>query len=141
MNHYGYHDDSYVNLTMVEILLRVSQEEIFYMVTGEIPDTTLKYLSYVRPDTYGDCYYTYYDNKLYFVDYGHTVTHMDCFNVIEQIHNLTFMQSLAFINNELNLGLNGTGIPTKVVNEPFIREGITKKHTDILFKNIYLVMV
>ena len=110
---YGY-IDAYEPLTIENIFLRVSQEDIFsFIMDGEIPDVTQFYSSIVRPDNDPTCYFIWYEGKLIFVDFGNVKTHLDCFGVLAQLENLTFRQSLEVVNEHFKLGLAGTGIVTK----------------------------
>lgn len=133
MSYFGYQEDDYVNLTIEGVLLRISQEEIFSVIAGELPDVSKLYISFVRDDRIGDCYFNYYNNKLYFTDFGHSNPHMDCFSVYQEKYNLSLIQVLKFLNNHFKLGLGG-GEPVQIKYKPVSKEKNTRKHTDILYR-------
>jgi len=122
------------NLNSEEILLRVSQEEVFAMLLGEPPDTKSMYLSLVRQDNKPNCYFTYYNGKLYFVDFGHTKHHLDCFGVISEIYKCDFQESLRIVNNHFKLGLDGQGELAPVKYELPQSVPALKQETDIIFR-------
>lgn len=130
---YGYVSE-YVPLTIENILLRVSQEDIFEHLLGEIPDVNKHYLSLVRDDNNPTCTFAWHGNKLMFLDFGNHKPHLDCFGVISQIEGLSFKESLEYVNIQFNLGLEGCGTLTKPKYRPLTKVDIVKNSTVILFK-------
>jgi hypothetical protein len=99
----------YVPLTMENILKRVTQQDIFHILFDNIiMDSAYKYKAPYRNDNTPGCFFSEYNNKLYFVDFANPVHHLDCFNVIELTYKLSFTQTLEFINNHFKLGLGGS---------------------------------
>jgi hypothetical protein len=130
---YGYVSD-YEPLTIGNILLRVSQEDIFFMLLGEKPDVKKNYLSLVREDNEPNCNFAWHNGMLLFLDFGNVKTHLDCFGVIAQREGLTFKQSLNFVNIHFKLGLEGYGELTPPKLKLFKRTESIKSETTILFK-------
>jgi len=130
---YGFIDD-YIPLNMVEILMRVTQEEIFHITIGEIPDINKKYISPIRDDRIGECFFNYYNGKLYFIDFANSKTHMDCFGIIQDKYNISLTKTLIFVNNHFKLGLNGIGTPVDIKFKPqdIVKE--VKPYIDIIYK-------
>ena len=130
---YGYVEEQ-SNLSIEEILLRITQEEVFTLITGEVPDINSKYLSFIRKDNDANCFFTYYNGKLYFVDFGHSKTHLDCFGLIMEYYNCNLQESLRFTNEQFKLGLVGDEQPVEI--KYILPETVPKikHHTDIIYK-------
>ena len=131
---YGIQDE-YIPLDKIEILKRVSQEEIFKMIFGEYPVIGKSYLSPLRNDNTAGCYFGYYGGKLYFIDFTTTPSHYDCFNMVQKYYNLTFRETLEYVNSYFSLGLEYGGIVKPIIyNKPLQSNGGNKSGVDIMFK-------
>jgi hypothetical protein len=92
------------------ILLTVSQEQIFQLVFGFLPQDSQYTTSPLRGevDKTPNCWFSYHINGvLYFVDFAATAirVHSDCFNVVQDFFKLpSFYSTLDFIYNTLIKG-------------------------------------
>lgn len=112
---YGY--NNYKPITKEEILLRVSEENIFGIVINE-PISIEKgacYRAPYRSDENADCYFEYYDNKLCFVDHASNPKSVDAIGMIMKCANLSFVKALEYINGHFSLGLGNNSSSTKEV--------------------------
>lgn len=115
---YGYNE--YIPLTAEEILLRVSEEDIFKMVIGKdiIVDKDVRYLAPYRNDSNPSCYFEYYDGRLFFIDFADVYKKpKDCFMVISRIYNISYQKSLEYINSKFHLGLGNSSDSIKEIIE------------------------
>lgn len=115
---YGYNE--FIPLTAEEILLRVSQEDIFKMVLGKdiTVDKDVRYLAPYRSDSNPDCYLEYYDSKLYFIDFADTVSKpKDCFMIVSKTYGISYLDSLEYINSYFKLGLGNSSDSIKEIIE------------------------
>lgn len=136
---YGYRE-SFIPLTKEEILKRVSQEEIFEMVFKQkiVVDKDYLYTAPYRNDTKPGCWFDYYDNTLRFIDFGdNKYGHLkDCFNIVGVTYNLSYRETLEYINEYFKLGLelsnsnNGLVVPEKY--------SYNKEANTDFFKNTFL---
>ena len=132
---YGFIDDNIIPLTIENILLRISQEDIFYSMLGEYPDTYKDYKSLVRlDDANPGCNFQWYGDKLMFIDFGHTKPQLDCFGVISERMNVSLIQALNLVNSKFKLGLNGIGTPAKIKFRPVSNKVKKQESTSIIFK-------
>lgn len=133
---YGYNE--FTSLTIEEILKRVSQEEIYEMVIGFTPVEHEYILSPFREDENPDCYFEWYNNVLYYIDWGSGRKHMDCFNAVQHGFGLGFRDALAKINQYFKLGL-GTNHSKPVKGELILqsksRHKTPKDVKEITFKS------
>lgn len=120
---YSYYNDEFIPLTMENILLRVSEEDIFSMVEdGKYkPDLEKQYHSPFRKDENPACIFSYYNNKLCFTDWADPQINRDCISFIRDFYNLSFKDALSLINSHFNLNLGvskeiETITPTKKIN-------------------------
>lgn len=111
---YGFSE--YIPLDMVEILKRVSQYEIVeQLIPGTKPIVLDERItSPLRPDNTPKCYFTWYDNKLKFVDFAKYNRSMDCFDMIQRLYGVSLYGALVMINNHFKLGL-GTNSPVQKI--------------------------
>lgn len=93
-----------VFLTKEDILQKISQEDIFKIVFGELPDLESKYISPFRDDDNPGCYFEYYQDTLYFIDFagyttesGINLKFMTCFSAIMAYYNVSYSQALLLI--------------------------------------------
>lgn len=119
---YGYSDyKEYVPLTTENILKRVSQEEIFEIVVENvILEGELYYKAPYRHDNNADCYFSYHNDTLYFIDFADANSispNKDCFGFIMACYKLTFIETLSFINTKLKLGLGDDSAQLKKERE------------------------
>lgn len=89
------------------ILEKVSQEQIFQQYFPDRLELGRKYINPWRNDTHPGAFFTILQGTLYFVDFAHDPTHMDCFYAVKQhIHNDNFKEVLNTISKDFNLGLH-----------------------------------
>lgn len=88
------------------ILSLVTQEEIFELVFKYKPVEFEYVTSPLRNDDVPGCWFTLHDNGiLYFVDFGNTRTHSDCFNIVQDYFKFpNFYLTLEYIYNTLIRG-------------------------------------
>lgn len=88
------------------ILSLVTQEEIFELVFKFKPQEYEYVVSPLRPDDDPGCWFSLHDNgTLYFVDFGGTRRHSDCFNIVQDYFKIpNFYLTLEFIYNALIKG-------------------------------------
>lgn len=88
------------------ILALVTQEEIYELVFKYKPVEYEYVTSPLRNDSVPGCWFSLYDNGvLYFVDFGSTRTHRDCFNIVQEYFQIpNFYLTLEFIYNSLIKG-------------------------------------
>jgi hypothetical protein len=131
MEKYGYVEGTSAYLTKENILERISQEDIFKMVFGSTPEEHKYIKSPFREDKTPDCYFEWYKDILYFIDWAEATKrkHRDCFNAIQDTYGVSFFKSLEII---------ATNIATStVIKPPSIKREITqneKVNKDIPFK-------
>jgi len=131
MSNYGYYE--FVPLNMQEILLRVSQEDIFSIVTK--PALNEFILSPLREDSGAGCYFEWYRDKLYFIDFGFSNIPLDCFGFISNYYGISHSETLKMINDHFQLGLGYSNhIIKPVIPQRSSLKVIEKKDTQILFQ-------
>lgn len=90
-----------------EILEKVTQERIFQQYFPEPMKMGKYYKNPIRVnDNSAGCYFTYLDDKLYFVDFANNPTHMDCFKFIELYRGLPFKDVLTQISMDFELNVH-----------------------------------
>lgn len=96
------------------ILQQVTQEEIFSLVFNFIPQEFDYVVSPLRQDKEPGCWFTYHTNNiLYFIDFGNTRTHSDCFNLVQDYFKIpNFYLTLEYIYQTLIQGKNRELLPT-----------------------------
>ena len=107
MGGYEYRE-SRIFISKEEILMRVTQEEIFKMVLGYLPREHTYINSPFRQDAIPDCYFEWYKGTMWLIDWAEPMPkkrHRDCFNVIQDHFNVSFYESLGVINKHFNLNL------------------------------------
>jgi hypothetical protein len=107
MTGYSY-KESRLFISKEEVLKRVPEEEIFKMITGETPVEHKYAFSPFRKDNIPDCYFEWYKDTLYFVDWAEPIQkrrHRDCFNMVQDSFQVSFYRSLEIINEHFKLGL------------------------------------
>ena len=109
MEQYKYSSDN-VNrrgfISKQSILALVSQEDIFKLVFKYAPKELEYVTSPLRQDEDPGCWFSYHINgTLYFIDFGNTRTHSDCFNVVQDFFGIpNFYLTLEYIYNHLIQG-------------------------------------
>ncbi len=131
---YGYQSDNIIPVTMENILMRISQEDIFHSMLGEKPNINKLYISLVRKDNNPGCSFTWYGDKLMFIDFGHTKSQLDCFGVISERMKISLPKALQAVNTHFKLGLGGSGTPIKIKFKPLSNKVSEKQTTSIIFK-------
>jgi hypothetical protein len=127
-------DKSLLNkiFTKEDILSYVSQEEIFELVFGFIPVEYDVVCSPFRVDSSPGAYFEYYNDKMFFKDFGDPNTkHRDCFNAVKDYYKLTnFFYVTCFIRDHLLVGkkLTRRNPELKYVAKE-------KKRSDIIFQS------
>ena len=107
MTGYGY-KETRVFISKEEILKMVSQEEIFKMIVGYIPREHSYVCSPFRKDEISSCYFEWYKETLYLVDWADPITkrrQRDCFNAVQDHFGVSFYKSLEIINKYFKLNL------------------------------------
>jgi hypothetical protein len=109
MEQYNYASDN-VNrkgyISKESILSLISQEDIFKLVLNYTPKELEYVKSPLREDKTPGCWFSYHiTGVLYFIDFGNTRTHSDCFNLVQDYFGLpNFYLTLEYINNSLIQG-------------------------------------
>lgn len=124
MSQYQYNSDNLNRrgfISKESILSLVTQEQIFELVFNFIPQESEYVVSPLRYDRTPGCWFSYHDNDvLYFIDFGHSRTHSDCFNIVQDFFKFpNFYLTLEYIHKTLIQG--------KVGLEPIINKEETKK--------------
>ena len=124
MSPYQYNSDNLNRrgfISKESILDLVTQEQIFELVFNFIPQEFDYVVSPLRYDRTPGCWFTYHTNGvLYFIDFAHTRTHSDCFNIVQDFFQFpNFYLTLEYIHKTLIQG--------KVGLEPIVNKEETKK--------------
>lgn len=138
---YGY-KESRVFISKEEILGKVSQEEIFKMILGYIPIEHSYVFSPFRKDHVPDCYFEWYKDTLYFIDWAEPISkrrHRDCFNMVQDHFGVSFYKSLEIINEHFKLNLlaghhDDSDYVVKRKKLMAVRKAKVIPHKDIPFK-------
>lgn len=138
---YGY--SRYVPLNSEEILKRTTEEEIFKIVIQKdiVEDKEVLYKAPYREDLHPDCWFEYYNNRLWFVDFakGTGLPGMSCFDLIKKTYNVNFGEALEIINDKLKLGL---GDNKRKAKEIAIEHGIVEeKNVKKIFKERVITFI
>lgn len=120
-----------------EILKFVSEEEIFELVFGFLPEEFLHAVSPFRVDNKPNCWFQYYPSgKLKFVDFaskiiirGKQMVNIDCFDAVQIYFKLpNYYETLKFIRDTL---IDGKRIAGVEVPERTLSEFITYKKKEV----------
>lgn len=110
------------------ILSLVSQEEIYQMVFGFLPESHQYVTSPMRNDTTPGCWFEeYHTGVMYFIDFGSPRTHSDCFNVIQDFFEIpNFYLTLEYIHTTLIAGKKfmTTTLPKFKEKEKVVKERV-----------------
>ena len=104
---YGY-KESRLFISKEEILMRVTQEEIFKMILGYLPREHRYVHSPFREDRVPDCYFEWYKDSMWFIDWAEPIRrkqHRDCFNMVQDHFKVSFYKSLEIVNRHFKLNL------------------------------------
>ena len=112
MSYYQYNSDNLNRRGFIckeSILNLVTQEEIFELVFNFKPQEFDYVVSPLRKDRTPGCWFTYHTNGvLYFIDFGHSRTHSDCFNMVQDFFKFSnFYLTLEYIHKTLIQGKVG----------------------------------
>jgi hypothetical protein len=138
---YGYKE--YKPLTKENIFEALdSQEDVFNLIINEEIklDKEVLYKAPYREDKHGDCYFEYYKNILYFVDFPDGLP-KNCIAFIMRCYNIGFLEAMELINNTFKLGLGLNNIETisdkkiiyNSIPKPLIEEKIIRDKTIKIF--------
>lgn len=124
MSTYHYNSDNLNRRGFIckeSILSLVTQEEIFALVFNYIPQEFDYVVSPLRYDRTAGCWFSYHTNGvLYFIDFAHSRTHSDCFNMVQDFFKFpNFYLTLEYIHKTLIQGKTGL--------EPIKNQEETKK--------------
>lgn len=105
-----YSYSEFAPLTKEEIIKRVSQEEIYEIVTDYLPQADKYVCSPIRDDKNKGAYYEWVKGILYFKDFADPIRRIrDCFQFIMEEFNLNYNGALEYVNNYFQLGLGSAG--------------------------------
>lgn len=112
MSNYQYNSDNLNRrgfISKESILKLVTQEEIFQLVFNFIPQEFDYVISPLRYDRTPGSWFSYHTNGvLYFIDFAHTRTHSDCFNIVQDFFKFpNFYLTLEYIYKTLIQGKTG----------------------------------
>lgn len=112
---YGFSE--YVPLDIKEILLRVSQEDIWNLVLskfGRKVELNCYVTNPLRADRNAGAWFNWYNGRLRLNDFGNNVMcgkiipkNIHCFDAVSMAFGVNFYQGLQLINQHFNLGLGG----------------------------------
>lgn len=126
---------NYEEISPQAILERVPQEHIFHLALGFYPEVKKYIINPLRAnkkDTRPGAWFSWYNGKLYLVDFADERTHRTCFQSIQDAFGLTFREALLYINQQFDLGFEGEG---EIKPKKFIvqenNEVVTKKRSII----------
>ena len=109
------------------ILQRYSQEEIFRFLLGEeIFIGKYYYFAPYRRDKTPGCFFNYYKNYLYFVDFANTPSHFNCFQLWSLLYDIDIDLVPEAIYNSIE-SLDPSTIKGKRLKENFTKPTITPK--------------
>ncbi len=104
----------------------ISEKEVFKLVFGEYPELNKYYVSPLREDTNPGCFFDYYNEKLYFFDYGTVKVMYDCFDVLQLYHKLSFKEAVEYAYYNIKITKKHISVENKKTQ--------TTKKTVILIK-------
>ena len=113
---YGYKE--YVPLTVEEIFKRISEEDVFSIIFEEpilIGKEKATYIAPYRKDNNPDCYFREYNGIIYFIDFADIRGNKDCIQLLKVTYNLSYFETLQYINNYFKLGLGDNDNKVKEV--------------------------
>ena len=127
---FGYTSDNIESKGFIDqnsILKYVSQEEIFSLVFGFLPQEYQYVTSPLRDDDDAGCWFEYMEGKLFFRDFAYSNRPLDCFHVVKDYFNLgTFPNALEYVKEKL---LDNQNRP---IIESLFREEKEKFYMDIV---------
>lgn len=129
-------------LTPENILEQVDQYLIFKYYCPGFKEIDKHFHSELRKDPIPSAVITYYNNRLWYKDFGAKHKGVDCFGYVMLKYGVNFYQALGIINLDFNLGLesslklkpslNYIGLP-----DTKIPDYTKDSHTDIIIKPIF----
>jgi hypothetical protein len=122
MSKYHYNSDNLNRrgfISKESILNLITQEEVFQLVFNFTPLEFDYVVSPLRHDESPGCWFSYHTNGiLYFIDFAHTRTHSDCFNIVQDFFKIpNFYLTLEYIYNTLIQGKTGF-LPAVIKEKP-----------------------
>jgi hypothetical protein len=135
MSQYPYYSDNLNRrgfISKESILNLVSQEAIFELVFKFTPQEYDYVVSPLRKDKTPGCWFSYHTNGvLYFIDFAHTRTHSDCFNIIQDFFKFpNFYLTLEYIHKTLIQGKEGL----ELINVKEEVKKVTKEKVKLLIE-------
>jgi len=122
-----------ISLTKNEILKRISQQEIFSILFGDI-DYKSRYVNPIRNDEKAGCFFSWHNGILWFSDFADIKVNRDCFELLKDAYNLNFYETLQYIDEYFGLGIqNGNPIKPKIVDKIVVKKS-TKSKTLITYQ-------
>lgn len=77
-------------ITKKDVLKEFTQEQIYSYILKDYITTERKYFAPYRGDKTAGCYFHYYNDVLYFVDFASVITHYTCFSLYSKVFNIGF---------------------------------------------------
>lgn len=102
-------------ITKKQVLERFTQEDIFGYILKDAVELDRKYCAPYRIDKNPGCFFSYYNDTLFFVDFGNFQTHFDCFSLYSKVYSVSMEYVYEHIwNNVTNCHYySGASIKTK----------------------------
>jgi hypothetical protein len=104
------------NLTTDNILLRISEYDIFKAYCKNFIKIGIHFNSELRIDPNPSAIISFFNGKLWYKDFGESEKPADCFSYVMRKYSITFLESLGVINNDFNLGLRALNTPVPSLN-------------------------
>jgi len=136
---YGYSE--YTDITVEQVLQKVTQQQIFELVLGSTFDFSGRYCSPLREDTKPDCRFEERpDGTILFVDFGERLltgkTHRTCFSMIMDYYSISLNEAIKLICGRFNLSTNSVDYP-KSIHKVSYDYTIEKQETIITYEAKY----
>lgn len=92
-----------IDLKKEEVFKRLTEEQIFEKYLGITVDETTSFTNPLRLDKRAGCrFYRAANGRLYFKDFSKKY-HWDCFNVVQELYNCSFVEALRIIIQDFRL--------------------------------------
>lgn len=120
---YGYNEEGF--LTKEQILTYFDQAKVVEkLITGHPIIPYERVFSRFRIDTTPNCYFEWYNGKLWFIDFADKPTHRDIFNMIQDAYKATYTEAIEIIGRHFSM----KDFPTP-------QHTVTKGSSEIQFKS------
>jgi len=116
-------------ITFEELLINYSQEELYKTMIGEYPQLDKYYCSFFRKDNNASCYFKWYNNILYFVDW--VEKNRNVLTFCSDLYGISIGQSIFFLNNKMD-GIETKIPPRQIEKSKKIKE---KKSLNVISRN------